>query len=138
MTYGTRTSTAGGNINPARFVKDDTSNDFGVLQCGAGEKAIGVSQMGGRSAPTPDVTTNYAAISGEQLAVHVSGQAYITAGEALANGVYLKSDADGKAVAIDEGAGTEEHVIARAIQTAGGADEIIKIEFTKFVKTTET
>lgn len=136
MTYGIRQCTAGGNILPGRLVKGDTSNDFGVLQCGAGELAIGVAQLGGRSAPTPDVSTNYAAIAGEQLAVHVSGQAYVVAGAAFANEALLKSDGDGKAIAVVGGAGTAENVIGRAMQTAGGADEIVKIEIGKIKHTT--
>jgi hypothetical protein len=93
-------SVANGNITPARFVKVDTTTDNHVLQCGANEKCVGISQKGQRSAPYPGLQDGYAAIAGESLQVwSLDETAPLEYGGTVAAGDYLESDASGRGVA---------------------------------------
>ena len=94
-----RSYIARGTILPARFVKRDTATNHGVLQCVAGEMAVGISYEGTRAAPIPGVTAQ-AAIVGENVLVYTETMpCEVVAGGTIAAGDYLKPDADGAAVA---------------------------------------
>jgi hypothetical protein len=91
--------TAGGNIAPRRFVKLHTAAHQ-VVQAGAGDRAIGVSQEGSGSTPIPGAST-LAATSGLPIRVYQIGETCeldVAAGTAI--GAYLKPDADGKGVVV--------------------------------------
>jgi hypothetical protein len=80
-------------------VKRDTATNHGVLQCVAGEMAVGISYEGTRAAPIPGVTAQ-AAIVGENVLVYTDTMpCEVLAGGTIAAGDYLKPDADGAAVA---------------------------------------
>lgn len=122
---------AGGTIRVARFVK--LTGDNQVEECDANEKAIGISDIGGRTPPIPDVTTDppEAAQSGEQVAVHVpfwrtgADDVQLTIGSGgCSAGTELKSDADGKGVAVASSAG--QWVGAIAVRSAS-EDEIVPV-----------
>ena len=90
---------AGGNIGPSKFVKLSTAADNKVLQAGAGEMPIGVSQRGTRNAPYSSLDDGYAAISGENLQVHGPGElAVVECGGTVTAGTSVKSDGSGDAV----------------------------------------
>lgn len=116
---------ASGTIVTSRFVTISGSNT--VAQCGANGRIYGVSQEGGRVAPTPDVTADppQAAVSGEQLTVHhVPGtivMVEVGTGGVTAGGL-VESDSNGKAVTAGTTAATVREVggIALATVAAGG------------------
>lgn len=91
---------AGGNISPARFVKPDTTTDEQVLQCGAGDRIIGVSQAGTHRTPYSTLDDGYAAVATEEIEVFGIGeQPWLELGGTVAVGDRLKADANGKGVA---------------------------------------
>lgn len=90
---------AKGNIAPSRFVKQDTSNAFGVLQCGAGDKVFGISHQSTRRIPYGALDDGYAAIDGEDLSVYAGLEVcLLEIGGTVAIGDRLKADANGKGV----------------------------------------
>jgi len=115
---------AGGNISPRRFVTLQVDADLTVEQSTAGQVAVGVSGIGVKYAPIPEVSTNYHAESGDQPVVHGPGEeAYLTSGEAVAAGAYLKPDANGKGVA----ATAADQYSALALTHTDAADEDIRV-----------
>ncbi|CAK9093030.1 Uncharacterized protein SCF082_LOCUS43762, partial [Durusdinium trenchii] len=103
-----RLMSANGTIRRARFVTLDTSDNNAVIECNAQTRPIGISQIGSRETPLPNVSTAdrlIAANSGEQLEVHTPGN---SAGRhdisleigtgGCTTGDLLVSDADGKGV----------------------------------------
>lgn len=133
--------TAGGTIRRARFVKLSTAANNTVLEADANERIWGISQMGGRVAPIPSVTDDppNAAITGEQVGVYFPGEMTlleIGSGGCEA-GDYLKSDGDGKGVALAETSGLKEEVGAIALETAlEGA--LASVQVWRTTVTTET
>lgn len=124
---------AGGTIYPKRFVTLQTDADLTVEQSGADEQAVGVSGIGAKYAPIPEVTTNPHAEDGDQPVVHGAGEeAYLTSGEAVAAGVYLKPDTNGKGVAASAG----EYYSARALTHTDAADEDIRVFVERGLKDT--
>ncbi len=121
---------AGGTIRPSRFVKIDTSADYRVKEADANEALIGISQVGTNRAPLSDVvTTNNAAVEGEQLKVFgFSDFALLEAGAAIANGEFLKSDADGKGVPALTTGTVSQNVGAIAMETASASGELIRVQ----------
>lgn len=102
-----KTYTAGGTINPYRFVKFGGS-DTALLQAAAATDAlIGVSGQVG-------------AASGEVLDVTLVGIAEVTAGDAITRGNQVTSDANGKAVV----AATGNVVAGKAMMSASAGDII--------------
>lgn len=118
---------ANGSIAPSRAVKYDTTAgaEGKVIQCGAGERAIGISQPGVRRVPgfTDD---GYAAIAGETLRVYRPGEINVPAelGGTVAVGDYLKSDTDGKLVT----AGSDQDDYIAIAEQDGVSGEIIPVE----------
>ncbi len=114
--------TANGTIRVGRFVKIDPADNNSILECDANERTIGISQMGGRAAPIPDVSADppEAAQAGEQCNVHLNGEdclLYLGTGGVTAGGL-LKADADGKGVPLAETAALKEECGAIAMETA--------------------
>ena len=95
-----RSFVAGGDIPAKRFVKVD-----GTL-AGAGEAAIGVAE--------------YAAQSGDDLSVIMSGVVSVEAGGTVNAGDKIASDENGKAVV----ASTGNTVVGIALESGGAGQEI--------------
>lgn len=115
---------AGGKIYPKRFVTLQTNEDLTVEQSGAGELAIGISGIGAKYAPIPEVSDNPHAEEGDQPKVHGFGEeAYLTAGESLAAGAKLKPDTNGKGVAASAG----EYYSAVALTATTDEDEDVRV-----------
>jgi hypothetical protein len=86
-----------GNISPASFVKPSGSEQ--VVQCGAGDVSIGVSQPGTNSAPGTTGASPYAAVSGQSVVVyHMSQIVEVTIGAVAIVPGFVKADANGFAI----------------------------------------
>lgn len=126
------TRVAKGNIYPCRFVKLDSSNDFGALQCGANDAPIGISHDG-TNLPSVSglITATYHAVDGQPVRMHGEGDVgLLELGDTVADNDRLKADADGKGVPIATTGTTIQNVGARALQ-AGAADQkiLVQLEF---------
>lgn len=92
---------ADGDINPSRFVtQDGASGDNRVLQSTANLRIAGVSQQSTKNAP---VSGGSALAASQNDAVEVYGpneQCLLTFGGTIVAGDILRSDANGKAVAV--------------------------------------
>lgn len=64
------------------------------------------------------------ATSGHQLALCVSGIAYVKAGAAFAPGAWLTSDANGKAV---ESAGATDMILGQALERADADGDVVRV-----------
>ena len=114
---------AGGNISPHRFVKPSTTADHTVLQAGAGEKVVGISQRGTRNVPYSSLDDGYAAIAGESLRVYSTGETcLVECGGTVTPGDRLKADSNGKAVVASSG--DEYGAIAGQAGTSGKLVEV--------------
>ncbi len=126
------TLVAKGNIYPCRFVKLDASNDFGGLQAGANEKPIGIT-LDGTNLPAVSglITATYHAVSGEVIRMLGEGDVgLLELGGTVVNGDRLKSDANGKGVAIAATGTTIQNVGARALQGGDSGHKIlVQVEF---------
>lgn len=113
---------AKGDISPSRIVRMDTtaSVDFGVLQAAAAtDKVIGVSQIGSRKFPssTGSADDALAAKNGETLEVFQDGnECTIELGGTVVPGDYLKSDANGRAVAVTFAEVGNLYFVGRALE----------------------
>jgi len=118
---------AGGNISPSRFVRQDDTADFQVLEADANSKLAGISMEGTREAPIPSVSTALAAQSGEPLQVYGdTEECLLELGGTVRPGEDLKSDADGKGVTIAAGATVQE---IGAVALENGVDgELIRVQ----------
>ena len=116
---------AGGTIRRCRFVKLSTTANNTILEADANEVVFGVSQEAGREAPIPSVTADppEAAQSGDQLNVFQNSEYCLLeiGSGGVTSGGRLKSDADGKGVAIATTGTTIQHIgaIAQATCAAG-------------------
>ena len=125
-----RTFTANGNIKPSRIVKQDATADFKVLQAtdgagSAGDLGIGISQEGNRRLPLTGYDSDYAAIAGEEMQVYTEGdECFLVVGAAVTNGDKLKADSDGRGITASV---SGDQVVARALQTATTAGQLIKV-----------
>lgn len=113
---------AAGTIVAATFVKLDTATNNKVLACGANGLVYGIAQVGGRTAPTPDVTTDppQAALITEHLNVHEDGEEcmlLIGTGGVTA-GDLIESAADGTGITAATTAGTTRNIGAQSLETA--------------------
>lgn len=117
-----------GNIRPSRFCKPDTDHDHGALEADANERVFGISMEGSREAPIPSVSTIYAAQSGDSFKMYGDGEeCLLELGGTVGYGDLLKSDADGKGVAIATSGTTLQHYGARAL-TDGASGELIRVQ----------
>ncbi len=125
---------ASGNIRPSRFVV--LSGARQVAQAGANQEILGVAQEGSNRAPLQDLVTDvYAAQAGESLLVYSTGEmCLVEAGDEIAAGNLLKSDAQGRAVPIDTSATTIQNYGAVALDAAAGAGEKILVLVTPLQK----
>ncbi len=118
---------AGGDINRCRFVNLSTTDDFTVLEADSNERIYGISGDSAQDAPIPSAST-LAAADGDYLVVHTDGDVCrlcLGSGGATA-GDLLKSDADGKGVAVAGSGTTEQHYGAEALET-GLENELIRV-----------
>ncbi len=119
---------AGGDIRPSRFVKQSTSADHTVLEADANEAIIGIASEAGREPPLPSVSTILAASSGDNVLVYTEGDTcLLELGGTVAAGDNLKSDADGKGVAIATTGTTAQEIGAKAL-TSGASGEFIRVQ----------
>lgn len=129
---------ATGTIRCSRFVKMDSGANNSVKEADANEQTIGISQAGGRVAPIPEVTTTpvEAAQSGENLQVFALGQSCLLeiGSGGCSPGSKLKSDADGKGVAIATGTGVIQRIGAIALESAS-ASEFAMVQVVLFSET---
>lgn len=115
---------AGGNINPARFVKLSTTADNVALIAGAGEVIFGVSQPSTRRTPYSSLDDGYAAIDGEDLDVYGVGERpMLELGATVTAGARLKSDASGKGTPVTSN--NDEY--GAVAQVAGVSGELIEV-----------
>lgn len=116
---------ANGNIVPARFVKLDTSQPGGfVLQCGAGDKPIGVAQHGTHYTPLQGLDDGYAAVQGLNLLVHTEkDECYLESGGVITVNDYLKPNASGQGITSSTDG---DFYGAVALQNATAAGQLIR------------
>lgn len=111
---------ATGNIATSRFVKKDGA--YKVAQCGAGEVAVGISSEGSQDTPIPGASA-LAAASGDTLRVYSEeDNCLLDAGATVADGAFVKSDANGKGIT----ATTGERYYA-IVERGGDADEKMQV-----------
>ena len=119
---------AGGDIEPARFVKQSTAADFTALQAGANEEVFGVSVDASQVAPTSSSATK-AAASGDLFRIFGPGEECLLelgAGGAT-RGDKLKSDANGKGVTTGVYASATPQFVGAVALESGVAGEKIKV-----------
>lgn len=123
---------AGGDINPARFVKLSTAADFTVLEADSNERPYGISVDAAQAAPISGAST-LAASAGKSLRVYGIGEeCTLTLGSGGATrGGMLVSDADGKGVAAASTGTTVQWVGAEALES-GLENEKIKVRVCLF------
>ena len=113
---------ARGDINPSRFVKQDTATNFGALEANANELVIGISHDSSRDAPIPSASTLHAA-NGDQCRIFGDGDVcLLVAGGAITAGIQVKSDADGKGVVIATTGATLQNIGAVALEDAASGE----------------
>lgn len=118
---GPLTCRASGDINPMRFVK--MSGDNTVAESDANELSIGISMRQSKA-----FDSALAASDDGQVAVYTVGQiAKLELGGSVSAGGLIKSDADGKGVAVATSGTTAQNVGAIAIN-GGASGEIIDVE----------
>jgi hypothetical protein len=99
---------AEGSIAAYTIVKGTATG--GVLQAAAvGDKLLGV-------------TTDIAAVTGENCDVVINGPTFVKAGGTIAIGDVLTSDASGQAVVAAPSAGTNNRIIGTALEIAASGD----------------
>ena len=117
---------ASGNIYPSRFVKLDPANNNNVLQSGAGDLIVGVSQEGTNQAPVPLLSTGYAAESGQNVRVHgLGGFALLELGANVTTERRLKADSNGKGTPVVGGAASMENWGAIALETGSSGEKVM-------------
>lgn len=122
-----KTYEASENINVSRFVSFNSSNDWTVDQAGANARVIGVSVEHSKDAPIPSAT-DLAAESGDQIQVYTnSSYCFLEAGASVTRGEFLKSDANGRAVAIAS-SGTDLQRYGARAEESGSANEKIRVQ----------
>ncbi len=93
---------ANGTINHGVFVKLDPTVNNSVIVAGTNDKVHGIAQLGGRVAPTPDVTTSpyVAALQGDSISVMTNtAECLLLAGTGgWSTGDELTSASDGSGV----------------------------------------
>jgi hypothetical protein len=129
MATGVFGGVAGGNISPCRFIKLGSGPGI-VVQATAGDPIYGISGSGTHTAALAGLDDGYCAVSGENCP-HYSDPGTIClleAGASFSEGALLKSDANGKGIAV---ASTGDAYGAVALDAASAAGQWIpvKIQF---------
>lgn len=95
---------ASANIRPSRFVVRSGANT--VAECGTNGKVLGISAEYSNYAPLPS-QTEYLAASGDPVSMYVIGDGLqedrpilLVAGDTVTQGDLLKSDSQGRGVAV--------------------------------------
>jgi hypothetical protein len=116
-------STAGGDVNPSRFVKLSTAADNTVLQAGSNEDVFGISSEAAQDAPLPGAST-LAAAADDPLMIHPDGSVCLLeiGSGGCTRGDYLKSDTNGKGVAAATTGPTAQFIGARALESASAGE----------------
>jgi hypothetical protein len=115
---------ANGDIYPMRFVKLDSTTDGRLLQCGAGDRPIGISQKSTRRSEYID-TSGKAALAGEPVQYYdVNEICALQLGGTVARGDRLKSDANGKGIT----AATDGDAFGAIAEAAGVLDQFIPVQ----------
>jgi hypothetical protein len=127
---------AGGNINPSRFVKVSTAADNTVLEADANEGVAGISGVGTKEPPGIDTLSGLLAQAGDNVQVFGDGEVCMLklGSGGVTRGGYLKSDADGKGVAIATTGTTAQEIGAIALES-GAADELVRVQVYRQHKT---
>lgn len=121
---------AGGNINPAVFVKLSAAAPHTALQAGSGDRVIGVSQQGTKLAQgLLGVSNTYAAQSGDEMDMFGDGDiTRLTLGSGgCAAGDLLVSDANGCGVTASNVGTAVQWVGAIALED-GNAGEKVEVQ----------
>jgi hypothetical protein len=125
MQSSARTFVASANVAPSRFVRGSGENKMATA--GAGVVAYGVSHEGTVDPPIPGMTDRFAARTGMEMLVYgPNDTCEVEAGAAIdasAGPVYLKPDANGRAVP----ATTTQHYSAEAHTSATALGQKVKI-----------
>jgi hypothetical protein len=114
---------ARGNIHTAAFVKEDTATNFGVLEAGANDKVIGVSQDGTHDTPGLTGAGVYAATNGQGIQVFQDGdECLITVGTGgVTAGDLVQAGSTGTAVTLSLATGNN-YVGGRMLETGAAGD----------------
>lgn len=110
---------AGGDVRPARFVKQSTSADNTVLETDANEEVFGISTNATQDAPLPNADGD-AAEAGDPVHINTPGMICdleIGSG-GVTRGAWIKSDADGKGVLAATTGTTAQNYGAKALESA--------------------
>lgn len=112
---------SGGTIRPSRFVKFSTAADYTLLEADANEMPCGISDAATRDAPIADASGDIAS-SGDQFMYIPEGNVCLLeiGSGGITRGAYLKSDTDGKGVAL--AASTKQNVGAVALESASAGE----------------
>jgi hypothetical protein len=118
---------ASANVRPSRFVK--RSGAYTVAEAGAGEVMLGVSGEGSNYPPIPN-QTEYAAASGDPCTIIFVGDGQqddrpvlLTVGGSVTQGALLKSDSQGRGVAV----ASNNDVYGAVALEDGASGETIKV-----------
>jgi hypothetical protein len=131
MSMESASLTAGGNVNPARFIKLDSANHEAIQCAAATDAPIGISMEAQRVAPVTGAA-DYVAVDGESLPHYSLGDVcrlQIGSGGCLV-GSKLVSDSVGKGV-IAASTGTALQIIGAIAYEAASEDEfaLVRIVF---------
>ena len=113
------TLAASGDINPSRFVS--ISGNSTVSQSTANEAIIGISPPGAKAAPISGASTLAAEFTDSIGITIVGGRQLLMYGGTVVAGDRLKSDANGKGVAMAT-TGIQQNVGAYAIEGGSSGD----------------
>lgn len=115
---------AGGTILPYSFVKQSTTAPNTVLQAGAGDVPIGISQKGTRNTPYSTLNDGDAALVGEDILVFQENEyATIQFGGTVTAGDFLKPSTNGVAIT----AGSDGDVYGAKTNQAGTTGQLIEV-----------
>lgn len=107
-----------------RILKLGSAGRDHVVQCGANELPVAVSPSG-----THDRDTSNAADTGDQVEIYYGGLIKIAAGAETLVDEWVKSDANGKGVPIDETtASAVQNHIGKCVRGASAEDEIMTVQ----------
>lgn len=121
---------ASGDINPCRFVTRDSDANYSVSEADANEIVAGISGSGTRSAPYPGLASALHAAANDTVVVHQEpdDEVLLEAGGTFNAGDRLKSDADGKGVAIAGTGTTIQHFGAIANEAATASGQLVRVK----------